>query len=173
VNSDFAKKFYINDLGTETLAERATNAIVNSVAESQTQDGLTSIEQREWRANFNISYNFGRNSDILPSWLGDFTVGGGLRYEDDIGIGYGVSQNAFGNYALDPNKVFYGPDQTFLDLFLRSKFDLGKNTLAVQVNIRDVTDHDDLIPIWANPDGTMIYRFLEGRVISASVTFEF
>lgn len=174
VNSNFAKNYFIDELGTVTLAEQATNALVNPVAEAKTQDGTPSIEQREWRATFNTSYRFGRNSGMIPAFLGDFTIGGGVRWEDKVGIGFGVSQNQFGSYALDPNKPFYGPSHTFLDLFLRSRYDLGRNReLTVQLNIKDLTDHDELVPFFANPDGSQLYRILEGRLFTMSATLEF
>jgi hypothetical protein len=174
VNSSFAQNYFINADATETLAEAAIRTIVNPVKQAVTLDGIPQIEQRKWRVNFNTSYNFGRNSDLIPEFLGDFTIGGGIRYEDEIGIGFGVAENELGNMAYDPMQAFYGPSQAFLDLFFRSQYDINdKYTLTVQLNIKDVTDHDDVIPFYANPDGSKLYRFLEGRLITASATLEF
>lgn len=174
VNSSFAQNYYINADATQTLAENAILSIVNPIKQAITLDGIPQIEQRKWRVNFNTSYNFGRESDIIPDFLGDFTIGGGIRYEDEIGIGFGVAENELGNMAYDPMQAFYGPSQAFLDLFFRSQYDINdRYTLTVQVNIKDVTDHDDLIPFYANPDGSKLYRFLEGRLITASATLEF
>jgi hypothetical protein len=174
VNSSFAQNYFINEDATETLAEAAIRSIVNPVKQAITLDGIPQIEQRKWRVNFNTSYNFGRNSDLIPEFLGDFTIGGGIRYEDEIGIGFGVAENELGNMAYDPMQAFYGPSQAFLDLFFRSQYDINdKYTLTVQLNIKDVTDHDDVVPFFANPDGSKLYRFLEGRLITASATLEF
>ncbi|HKJ90074.1 MAG TPA: hypothetical protein VJ960_03005, partial [Oceanipulchritudo sp.] len=60
-----------------------------------------------------------------------------------------------------------------VDLFFRSTYDVGENQLTVQLNIKDLTDHDDLVPFYANPDGSRLYRFLEGRLITGSVTYSF
>jgi len=46
-------------------------------------------------------------------------------------------------------------------------------TLTFQVNIRDALATGDLVPIYANPDGSKVYRFMEGRLITASATFGF
>ncbi len=174
VNTDFAKNYYVDDLGTVTLAEKATNDIVNQVAQAKTQDGIPSIEQREWRVNFNTSYNFGRGTGFIPDFMGNFTIGGGVRWEDEVGIGFGVSQNELGNYGLDPNKPFYGPSQTFFDLFARSEWNLGRDRkFTFQVNVKDVGNHDELVPFYANPDGSKLYRILEGRLFTASATLEF
>jgi len=174
VNSSFAKNYFVDELGTETLAERAQRSIVTPVAAAITQEGIPSIEQREWRFNVNTSYNFGRESDIIPNWLGDFTVGGGYRWQDKVGIGFQTFTNEFGNVALDPSSPFYGGVQHYTDLFFRSEYVVGNdNSLSVQLNIKDLFDTDDLIPIYANPDSSKIYRFGRGRLITLSATYGF
>lgn len=174
VNSSFAQNYFIDDLGTETLAERATSAIITPLAAARTQEGIPSIEQRQLRINFNTSYNFGTESDLIPSLLGDFTVGGGYRWQDKVGIGFGVSENEFGNIAYDPTMPNYGPKQDFVDLFFRSEYMLDKDrSLSIQLNVKDLLDNDDLVPIYANPDGTKLYRFMRGRLITVSATFGF
>lgn len=174
VNSNFAQNYFINDDATQTLAENASDRIVTPVARAQTQDGIPQIEQREWRYAFNTSYNFGRDHQMIPGFLGNLTVGGGFRWQDEVGIGFGVSQNEFGDMALDPNQPFFGDSQLFVDLFFRSSYDLGDDrALTFQVNVKDVLDHsDDLVPVFANPDNSRLYRFVEGRVLTASATFE-
>lgn len=174
VNSSFAQNYFIDELGTVTLAERAQQSIVTPVAAAITQEGIPSIEQREWRINFNTSYNFGADSGVIPNFLGNFTVGGGYRWQDKVGVGFGVSENEFGNVALDPNLPFFGGKQDFVDLFFRSQYSLGnRGDLVVQLNIKDLFDTDDLVPIYANPDGTKIYRFLRGRLTTLSATWKF
>jgi hypothetical protein len=174
VNSSFAQNYFINDDATETLAEISQRAIVDPVLQATTLDGIPKIEQRKWRLNFNTSYNFGRDSDILPGWLGDFTVGGGLRWEDSAVIGYGLFTNEFGNLAYNPDDAYYAPEMTYIDLFFRARYELSDRTdMTLQINIKDLTDHDSLIPFYTNPDGSQLYRFLEGRLITASATFTF
>lgn len=173
VNSNFAQNYVIDDTGT-TLAQAATDRILTPVARAQTQDGIPQIEQREWRYAFNTSYNFGRDNQMIPGFLGNLTVGGGFRWQDEVGIGFGVSQNELGDQALDPTQPYFGDSQLFVDLFFRSSYDLGDDrALTFQVNVKDVLDHsDDLVPIFANPDNSRIYRFVEGRKLTASATFE-
>jgi len=43
----------------------------------------------------------------------------------------------------------------------------------LQLNIKDLTNNDGLIPFVANPDGGKFYRIEEGRLISASATINF
>ncbi|WP_221031569.1 TonB-dependent receptor plug domain-containing protein [Actomonas aquatica] len=173
VDSDFAQNYIINSAGT-TLADQAYNTIVAPTIRASLLDGVPSVEQREWRLGLNTSYAFGRFEDGFMKWFGDLTVGGGIRWEDEIGIGFGVGVNELGDYALDPDQPFFGPSMTFVDLFVRSRYKLGGDReLTLQINIKDLTDHDELIPFYAAPDGTELYRILEGRLISASATFKF
>lgn len=174
VESSFAQNYFIDEDGTETLSSFAQRNIVDPVAESITQEGIPSIEQRKYRVSLNTSYRFGRNDDMIPDFLGDFTIGGGYRWEDRAGVSFGVTQNEFGNNALDPSNPFYAPRQDFVDLFFRSEYQLSdKYNLTVQLNIKDLFDNNDLVPIYVNPDTTKIYRFLPGRLITLSGTLEF
>ncbi|WP_221031559.1 TonB-dependent receptor plug domain-containing protein [Actomonas aquatica] len=173
VDSSFAQNYVINDTGT-TLAEQAFNTIVQPVVRATLLDGMPSVEQREWRWGLNTSYHIGKAEDGILKWFGDLTVGGGIRWEDEIGIGFEVNLNDLGEYALDPTAPFKGPSMTFIDVFARMEYQLARERkLTLQLNVKDLTDHDELVPFLANPDGSELYRFLEGRLISASATFEF
>lgn len=173
VNSDFAKKYVVNEITGQTLAEVANLTIVNPVMQAVTEDGNPAKEERQWRWNFNTSYNFGRNS-FLPKYLGNMTVGGGVRWEDKMNIGFGVAKNSLGNMSFDRSQPFFAPSQTFADVFIRTEYALAnKRNLIVQLNVKDLTNHDGLEPFYANPDGSRFYRILEGRLIVLSATFEF
>ena len=174
VNSSFAQNYYINDAGTQTLAELAQTAIVENVQRASLEDGKPTIEQAEWRWSLNTSYKFGKFEEGILRWLGSLTVGGGVRWEDKVGIGFGVSQNALGDYAFDLNKPYWSGDTLFVDAFVRSSWKLRDNrAFTVQINVKDLTNNDDLKPYVANPDGSKIYRILEGRLFTASATLEF
>lgn len=174
VNSSFAQKFYINDAGTQTLAELAQTAIVENVQRAALEDGKPTIEQAEWRWSVNSSYHLGRFNEGILKWFGDMSVGGGLRWEDKVGIGFGVSRNALGDYALDLNQPYWSDTTMFVDAFVRSTWKLRDNrSFTFQVNVKDLTNNDDLKAYVANPDGSQLYRILEGRLFTASATFEF
>jgi len=96
VDSAFAQYYFINDDSTETLADLARRSILDPVARGVLQDGSPQIEQRKLRINFNTSYNIGMDS-FLPDWMGNVTVGGGARWQDKVGVGFGVSQNSAGD----------------------------------------------------------------------------
>jgi len=174
VNSSFAQNYYIDAGATQTLADRARTSIVEVVARAVLLDGSPAKEQAEWRFAFNTSYNFGSKSELIPKWFGDLTVGGGVRWQDETGIGFEVGTNSLGDLALDINKPFYAPSIMHVDVFARMAYKLKHDRgFNFQVNIKDLTNHDGLIPFVANPDGSLLYRIQEGRLISASATFEF
>ncbi len=174
VNSSFAQNYYIDAGATTTLADRARTAIVEAVQRGALQDGSPAKEQAEWRFAFNTSYHVGRAESGVLKWFGDLTVGGGLRWQDKVGIGFEVGINELGDYALDIDKPFYAPSQTQVDVFARMSYPLKQErSLDLQLNIKDLTNHDGLIPFVANPDGSLLYRIQEGRLISASATLNF
>jgi len=172
VNSNFAQNYFMGS-SLLTLAETATNNIVLPVAKGVTQDGNPQIEQRKYRVTYNTSYAFG-NDSFMPDWLGQVTLGGGIRWQDKVGVGFGVSMNEFGDYVQDVDKPIYGGEMFNLDLFWRSTWFLqNEQSISVQLNITDVTAQGDLVPIYANPDGSKTYRFTEGRMFKLMGTWEF
>lgn len=171
IDSNFAANYFIDDNSTETLRERTIRQMEIPISVAQAQDGLVTSEQRRYRFSLSSSYRFLQDSPI-PDFLGTFTVGGTLRWQDKVGAGFELMERADGSLGQDPNAVLYGPSQTFLDVFARSEYNLRSgNVLAVQVNIRDLTDNSGLVPLFINPDGSTIWRMQEGRVITGSLTY--
>lgn len=173
VNSSFAQGYVIDEAGT-TLADRARTSIVEVVDRAVLQDGNPAKEQAEWRFAFNTSYNFGTFEDGVLKYLGDLTVGGGLRWQDETGIGFRVAPNSLGDLALDLNQPFYAPSTTHVDVFARMSYKLQNDrSFDLQLNVKDLTNNDGLIPFVANPDGSLLYRIQEGRLFSMSATLNF
>lgn len=173
INSTFAQSYVINTAG-ETLAQVATNNIRNNVLRGKAQDGVPTFEQRKWRATISTQYSFNDRVAMLPQWFSGLTVGGSLRYEDELGIGFGVTQNEFGENVIDLNNRFTASSEIFIDVFARYEWELRTgNRMSLQMNIKDLTNHNGLIPVYANPDGSKVYRIMEGRLVSMSATLHF
>ena len=173
VNSSFAQGYVIDEAGT-TLADRARTSIVEVVDRAVLQDGNPAKEQAEWRFAFNTSYNFGTFDSGVLKYVGDLTLGGGLRWQDETGIGFRVAPNSLGDLALDINQPFYAPSTTHVDVFARMSYKLqGDRSFDLQLNVKDLTNNDGLIPFVANPDGSLLYRIQEGRLLSMSATLNF
>jgi hypothetical protein len=173
INNTDAQNFFINNDATETLAQQAQRNIVDPYNRGRLQDGNPSKEQAEWRWAFNTSYSLG-NAEFIPNWLGDLTVGGGMRWEDQVGIGFGAIENEFGAWVEDLNQPFFSGTSFFVDVFARMRYQLDDNrSFSLQINIKDLMDNSDLKPFAATPDGNKYYRFTEGRLIALSGTLEF
>ncbi|MCC5835191.1 MAG: TonB-dependent receptor [Opitutales bacterium] len=171
VDSNFAANYFIDDNATETLRDLTIRAMEIPISVAKAQDGLVTSEQRRYRFSLSSSYRFLQDSPI-PAFLGTFTVGGTLRWQDKVGAGFELQTRPDGSLGQDPNAVLYGPSQTFVDVFARSEYNLNSgNVLALQVNIRDLTDNSGLVPLFINPDGSTIWRMQEGRVITGSITY--
>jgi hypothetical protein len=174
VNSTFAQNYFIDDAGSRTLAEAAQESIVDNVVRGALVDGSPSLEQSEWRWNLNTSYNLGSFESGILQYVGDLTVGGGIRWQDEVGIGFAVAPNELGDLARDIDAPFFGDSNMFIDVFARSRWALANDrSFTVQLNIKDLMNTDDLQAYVANPDGSELYRIFEGRVISLSATLEF
>lgn len=124
---------------------------------------------------FETSYNLGEFEDVnILKHLGNITVGGGIRWQDKVGIGFNVAQNALGDYARDLNQPYWAYSLMFMDVFARFRWNLARDReFALQINIKDLTNNAGLQPFVANPDGSKLYRIMEGRLFTASATYSF
>jgi len=117
--------------------------------------GIKTNEVREWRWNLVTNYEFDQASK-----LAGFNVGGGVRWQDDVGIGRPVINDPDLGFIPDLANPFYGPDELQVDAWIGWERNLGvilgqDTNLRVQLNVRNLLNEDDLIPVVANPDGTI------------------
>ena len=116
--------------------------------------GIKTNEIREWRWNLITNYEF--DGEMLKG----FNVGGAVRWQDEIGIGRPVIEHPEFGFIPDLANPIFGPSETQVDAWIGWEKDLGlmlgQNThLRIQLNIRNLLDEDDLIPVVANPDETI------------------
>ncbi len=107
----------------------------------------------KWRINLTSRYDF--NEGLLQG----FSVGGSLRYQDEIAAGYPNLLDDFGNIVPDVANPWLGPDSLDGDVFLRYSrriFD-DKVGWRVQLNARNFYRKygSKDIPITIDPDGTV------------------
>ncbi|WP_414660183.1 TonB-dependent receptor plug domain-containing protein [Horticoccus sp. 23ND18S-11] len=140
---------------------------------SAAQSGVSTAEVRKWRANVVTRYEFQRGL------LRGVSVGGALRWQDRVGVGYpNLSATPNTQYLPDIAHPLYGPRDTQVDLSLgyRHRFKVrgAPITWNVGVNVRNLTAKDTLIPIAANPDGTWAtFRIPPERTWSVANSFAF
>jgi hypothetical protein len=146
---------------------------VTFIRTSAAQSGVASAEIRKWRANVVTRYEFQRGI------LRGLSLGGALRWQDRIGIGYpNISATPNTQYMPDIAHPLYGPRDTQVDLSVgyRNKFRLRGATLAwtIGLNVRNLAAKDTLIPIASNPDGSWAtFRIPPERTWSVTNSFAF
>lgn len=135
----------------------------------QARDGVPSQELREWRANFITNYTF------RESFLKGFAIGGAVRWQDEVAIGFPTIFNEDGVQLPDLSRPINGPDQLNGDLWFSYRRMLtDKIDWKIQLNIRNAFGDDDFIPVVANPDGQIpIFRNPNPREIFLTNTFSF
>ncbi len=159
-----------NELGTfwdqyvaETLASVRTAAALS---------GTASPEIRRWRTNVVTRYDF------REGFLRGVNLGGALRWQDKIGIGYPFVRNATGDLVADITRPYYGPTETVVDLSVgyRRKLQIRGAPIdwSIGLNVRNLNAKDRVIPISANADGTYgTFRIPPERQWSVTNAFSF
>lgn len=130
-------------------------------------DGRSNPGARSGRINTIVNYRFSEGR------LKGFNVGGALRWRGAPVIGYGTSVSSAGTTVLDLDKSYKGKAETYVDLMAgyrgRMKY-LGGFTYRLQLNIQNLLDEDDPIPISALTTGKVSrIATIEPRLIA--ITF--
>jgi len=123
-------------------------------ATAQAQDGTASAEQRKWRLHLVTNYRFGRDSIFGEKLLG-WSIGGTVRWEDKLGIGYPTTRNSDSSVSIDLKNPYYAPAQTNVDVMLGYTRKIFRNRLdwRLQFNVRNLISGDALVPITVQPWG--------------------
>ncbi len=142
-------------------------ADINSV---QSQDGRLNAELREWRWNLVSNYSFTEGK--LAGW----NVGTAIRWQDEAAIGYGLTTLDNGDRGVDIDSPIFGETDLKVDGWVgyTTKILDDKVDWKIQLNVRNLLDNDDLIPVVANPDGTVVgYSIRDGLTWQLRSTFQF
>ncbi|MBE2215693.1 MAG: TonB-dependent receptor plug domain-containing protein [Opitutaceae bacterium] len=139
-------------------------------AQRALQEGTNVPELREWRVNAISTYDFS------TGWLKGAYVGGGARYQSSNVIGYRpVVGETINDITFDMANPYEGDSETDFDLWMGYSMKLSdKIRWNIQLNIRNLTAGNELIPITTQPDGTpATYRIRPPRVWTLTNTFNF
>lgn len=133
--------------------------------------GAAAPEIRKWRANFVTRYEFTRGR------IRGLSVGGAVRWQDKVGIGYPYV-TANGITAADITRPYFGPADTAFDATVsyRRKLTIMGSPVnwTVSLNVRNLNAKDELIPIASNPDGSWgTFRIPPERTWSVSNSLSF
>ncbi len=134
---------------TQNLIADHQGSLFVPYATALARNGFMSQELRKWRWNLLADYHFSSGS------LKGFSIGGGVRWQDKVAIGYALTSNGAGGWRYDLTKPYFGPSETNYDLHLAYERKLtAKLNWKVQFNARDLFQKDHLIAIQAQPDGS-------------------
>ena len=138
---------------------------------AQLVENTTVPELREWR--FNVITNYAFDGGALKG----LNVGGGLRYQSDVIVGYPPmgDPNDPANVEYDLDHPYRGPSETNIDLWVGYTRRLSeKLNWRIQLNVKDAFQEKGLIPITYQPNGTVAaYRIVSGQSFTLTNTFEF
>jgi outer membrane receptor protein involved in Fe transport len=157
---------------TGTFWEQYVAETLPAVRTAAALSGTAAPEIRKWRANLVTRYDF------RTGLLRGVHVGGALRWQDRIGIGYPFVTNATGQQVADITRPHWGPREKAIDLSVgyRRKLQFGGAPIdwSLGLNVRNLNARDRLIPIAANADGTWgTFRIPPERQWSVTNAFAF
>jgi len=135
----------------ETVGQFVSSTVYVPFASMIASEGSSAAEQRHWRANAVAHYAFAKES-LLRGW----SVGGGVRWQSRVGIGYPASYRPDGSAFLDLAQPHYGRAETNLDLFAGYTRRLWADRIdwKIQLNVRNAAGSQRLIPVTTQPDGS-------------------
>jgi hypothetical protein len=143
--------------------------IRNQLLPELANEGAPSNELRRWRWNFVTNYSFA--GDTL---LKNFNVGGGVRWQDKIAYGFPIIVHPEFGVAPDVLHPYYGPAEKNFDAWVGYRRKFKRLNWSVQLNVRNIGVGKELIPVSANPDGTVgTWRIAPEQVWTLRNTFSF
>ena len=137
------------------------------------QDGSPTSELRRWRWNMVTNYSF--SNEAFGGRLKGWRVGGAVRWQDKVAIGFPVIVDPVAGPVPEVNHPFRGSEETNYDMWLgygrRLRNRIG---WSVQLNLKNLGVQDKLIPVSAQPDGSIAaYRIAEAQKWTLTNTFTF
>ncbi len=134
-----------------------------------TQDGSPTNELRRWRWNGVSNYRF------TEGRLGGWNLGGAARWQDKVAIGFPVIVDPVAGPIPDVKHPFFGSTEINYDAWIGYSQKL-RNRYAwnVQLNLKNIGVGDKLIPVNAQPDGSInAWRIAESMKWTLTNTFAF
>lgn len=156
--------------GNETSLFQWNSNIGSEYAQRKLQEGTNVPELREWRFNAITNYDFDHGR------LKGFNIGGGLRYESNIVIGYKPLPGATANdISFDIGNPYKGPAETNYDFWAGYSRRIWKKIdWNIQLNVRNAFVGNELIPLTTQPDGTYAtYRIKPPQTWQLTNSFKF
>jgi outer membrane receptor protein involved in Fe transport len=134
---------------TSTYRTRYNGRVIVPLAAELAKEGTVSLEQRKWRVNSAVSYDF--RGERLKGW----GVGVGMRWQSAVATGYPTFVGSDGTPLPDLAHPFMSGDETNGDTWLSYKRKLFKGRVGwrIQLNVRNAIGSSKPIPVFTNPNG--------------------
>ena len=167
-------KFSTSDAQVESILSWTNRVgLINAKTVIASDGGIKTNEVRKWRWNVGTNYTFSQDSK-MKGW----NIGGAVRWQDEIGIGRPVINDPDLGFVPDLANPIFGPDEMIADGWIGwgrpLKLAGHDGQWNLQLNIRNLFDEDDLIPVVANPDLTIpVYRIPAERTWELRSTYRF
>jgi hypothetical protein len=157
--------------GNETALFQWNNNVGSEWAARKLQEGTSVPELREWRFNAISNYDFSEG------FLKGVNIGGAVRWQDNVVIGYPPQSipNDPTSISFDLASPYVGPAETNFDVWVGYRRKLSERLdWNIQLNIRNLGQGNDLIPITVQPDGSPAgYRIAPYQTWAVTNTFSF
>lgn len=151
------------------IGERYNTTYFSPTVQQRAKDGAASQELRKYRLNGTTKYSFREGR------LKGFEIGGSLRWQSRVAIGYATTLNADVKQVPILSQPFFGPSEFNGDLLLGYERKISeKLTWRVQLNARNLIGSQRDIPVAADPDGhRSVYRIAPEKAWYLTNTFSF
>jgi outer membrane receptor protein involved in Fe transport len=161
--------------GWDTVRDFYELAVAGNINLYKAQQGRPVDNQRKYRANLIGKYTF-TEGPLKSSF-----IGGALRYESKVAIGY---YGLVGDPAAAPDLInvadldrpIYDKANTYFDVWFgyRTRLFDDKARVLVQLNVRNLFESGDLRPVGADFAGTKhTWRIIEPREMFLTTTLQF
>ncbi len=106
--------------------------------------------------------------------LKGWNTGAGVRWQDKVAFGFPIINDPTFGIVPDVRHPYYGPSDTSYDAWVGYSRKFRKVSWKVQLNVRNIGVGNELIPISAQPDGSVnSWRIRESQTWSLRNTFTF
>lgn len=140
-----------NPVDTRRLGTAFNDEVYNRYYQAKATADQMVNELRKWHFNAVTNYTF------TQGFLKNVGIGGAVRWQDRSTIGYHPKFDTNANsWVIDLDKPIKGPTEVNYDAWISYERRLTKKIRwSIQLNVNDLFSDDRLIPVQANPDGTI------------------
>jgi hypothetical protein len=153
----------------ENFRNRFRNNTLNQANPVLLQEGSPTNELRKWRWNLITNYSFNEG------FLKGFGIGAATRMQDKSVIGYPYFTHPTLGPAPDVFNPYYAEEEQNYDVWFSYGRRLGQRiSWKVQLNVKNIGVGNELIPIGAQPDGSIhSWRIAEPQRWTLTNSFSF